>query len=143
MLESTFGLFVPRDSTSNGADTVPVIRLEYVAQQDPPAHVHFHTSSQPLGWIYGSAGGFYRRSEELHFPVGSKRFRPTIEDFLLFLDRERIFRGWHGGADWRAVALERRAEYERRQAIATVRYHPQDIAAELTRLGWNVQPPAQ
>lgn len=31
------------------------------------------------------------RLEEIHFPVGGRRFRPTVEELLLFIDRERLF----------------------------------------------------
>lgn len=137
---STFGLFVPLDRKPG--HQVPVIRVEYQRAQVPPAHVHFHTSSQPLGWVYGIVGGNYRRSEELHFPVGSERFRPTIEDFLLFLDRERLFRDWRVGSNWRKAARQRLAEYERTQAVSTVRHYPNEMADELRVLGWRVEPPA-
>jgi len=138
---SVFGLYVPHDEGGKSAKPIPVIRAEFQRSQRPSAHVHFHTSSQPLGWIYGVAGGDYRRSESLHFPVGSERFRPTIEDFLLFLDRERLFRGWKEGSGWKATAHRRLAEYERTQAIATVRHYADDIAEELRALGWTVEPP--
>lgn len=140
VLESTFGLYVPLDKPGSHA---PVIRVEYVGTQSPPAHVHLHASSAPLGWIYGTAGGGYRRSEQLHFPVGSKRFRPTIEEFLLFLHDERLFRNWSSGVDWVHQASERIVAYERRQAMATVRHYPDEIAEEMRRLGWTVTAPVE
>lgn len=142
VLSSTFGLLVPLDRKSKSSSEVPVIRVEFERSQSPPAHVHFHTASQTLGWLYGNAGGNYRRAEELHFPVGSQRFRPTIEEFLMFLDKERLFRGWRPHSDWRTSARSRIEEYERRQAVATVRHHPEAIAAELETLGWTVSAPA-
>jgi hypothetical protein len=141
VLSSVFGLFVPQDPRDTGASELPVIRVEYEPAQRPAAHVQFHVSSAPLGWLYGVAGGNYRRSERLHFPVGSKRFRPTIEEFLLFLDRERIFRGWRPDSGWKKLARDRVDDYERRQARATVRHFAADIAEELTELGWTVNPP--
>jgi hypothetical protein len=143
VINSTFGLLAPVDKSGKAADPVPIIRVEFDRTQAPPAHVHFHTSSQTLGWVYGRAGGRYRRSEDLHFPIGSERFRPTIEDFLLFLDQERLFRAWRPNSDWRTQAHARIAEYERRQAVAMVRHHDVVIAEELRRLGWTVQPPTK
>jgi len=138
---STFGLLAPTDKGGVVARPVPILRVEFERSQSPPAHIHFHTSSQTLGWIYGRAGGAHRRAEDLHFPIGSQRFRPTIEEFLLFLDHERLFRDWRSGSGWRQRARERIAEYERRQALATVRHYPADIAEELRRIGWSVTPP--
>lgn len=141
VLSSTFGLFVPVANSDRGAKAAPVIRVEYEQSQDPPAHVHFHTSSAPLGWVYGVVGGNYRRSEALHFPVGSKRFRPTIEDFLMFLDRERIFRNWRSRQTFIESLRARQADYERRQAVSTVRHYAEDIAEEMRSLGWTVEAP--
>lgn len=139
VLSSTFGLFVPADGKPESPQ--PVVRVEYERSQKPPTHVHFHASSQPLGWLYGVAGGAYRPSDKLHFPIGSQRFRPTIEEFLLFIDAERIFRGWRPDSNWRSLAIERIKAYEASQAVSLVRYYPEEIAAELTRIGWSVQPP--
>ena len=138
---SVFGLYVPHDNGKNGVGLMPVIRAEFQRNQIPSAHVHFHASSQALGWTYGVAGGNYRRSDALHFPVGSERFRPTIEDFLLFLDRERLFRGWKSNSPWRATARARLDDYEQAQAVATVRHYPEAIAQELRALGWSVTRP--
>lgn len=139
--KSTFGLLAPVDKGGVVKDPVPVVRVEFERSQSPPAHIHFHTSSQMLGWIYGRAGGRYRRAEDLHFPIGSERFRPTIEEFLLFLDQERLFRGWRSGSDWRSQARQRIAVHEAKQAVAMVRHYPQAIAEELERTGWSVEPP--
>jgi len=140
VLTSTFGLFVPTE-TNGRRGSWPVIRLEFERTQTPPAHVHFHTASQTLGWLYGIAGGAYRPPQDLHFPVGSQRFRPTIEDFLLFLHRERLFRSWRKDTDWKSQARKRLDEYERRQAIAVVKHFAHDVADELRSLGWTITPP--
>ena len=141
VLNSTFGLLIPVEKGGKAKDPVPLVRVEFERGQTPPAHIHFHTSSSTLGWVYGRAGGAYRRAEDLHFPIGSQRFRPTIEEFLLFLDQERLFRGWRSDTDWRSQARRRMAEYEQRQALAMVAHYAEDIAGELRRLGWSVEPP--
>lgn len=138
-----FGLYVERENGKKKTTEEPLIRVEFERSQTPSAHVHFHTWSQMLGWIYGIAGGAYRKTEGLHFPVGSRRFRPTVEEFLLFLDRERLFRGWRTGSGWRKTAEARLLDYERHQALGTVRHFSADIAQELRELGWTVTPPAE
>lgn len=74
----------------------PLIRIEYDREKRmfAPAHVHFHAHSSELGWIYGSSGQKMHRPQNIHFPVGGRRFRPTLEDFLMFLDQEKIFTDW-------------------------------------------------
>lgn len=91
---STFGLWV---ATGQKSKARPVFRVEYDrnATSKPQAHVHIHAESVELGWIYGSAGLALPNMHEIHFPVGGKRFRPTVEDLLLFLHRENLFTEWH------------------------------------------------
>ncbi len=136
VLSSTFGLYV---SVTKGVP-VPLVRVEYERSQTPSAHVHFHTSSALLGWDYGRAGEPFRREQSLHFPVGGARFRPTIEEFLLFLDRERLVDTW-GTSDWKARAVTRQADYEVRQARGVARRHPRTTAEELRSIGWTVVEP--
>ncbi len=75
---STYGLWVrpvPRRKPR------PVFRVEYDrdARSKPPAHVHLHAESLEFGWIYGTADLPPPRLFEIHFPVGGRRFRPTVE----------------------------------------------------------------
>ena len=49
--------------------------------------------------MYGSAGRPAPDLHALHFPVGGRRFRPTLEEFLLFLDRENLFDNWKDGLE--------------------------------------------
>lgn len=141
VLSSVFGLYIPQDSGFHKRSEVPVVRVEYERTQNPSAHVHFQTASQSLGWIYGANGGAYRPAAELHFPVGSRRFRPTIEEFLLFLDRERLFRDWRSRSDWRREAQQRIEDYEDRQARGIARRHTESVVDELKVLGWSLVPP--
>ena len=102
------------------------------------AHVHLHANSPELAWIYGSSGQPAPDLHALHFPVGGKRFRPTLEDFLLFLDREGIFANWKPG--WRTEVIESLAEWDRSQARATVRRYPEEAITQLEDLGHVVTP---
>lgn len=136
---STFGLWIRPDPQRSPR---PVVRVEYdrEATNKPAAHVHLHAESVELGWLYGTASHPLPRLEEIHFPVGGRRFRPTVEELLLFLDRERLFTDW-ANPGWRDVVERSLEEWEARQARATVRRHPADAALELTRLGYSVVPP--
>jgi hypothetical protein len=116
------------------------VRLEYerFARRVSPAHVHFHAESTEIGWLYGSAGKPVPRMEELHFPLGGERFRPCIEDFLLFIDTEKLYTDWADPQRWRHVLDTSRKEWEIRQAQATVRRFRDAASAELSRLGYTV-----
>lgn len=139
VLRSTFGLWVrPHPKRSPR----PVVRIEYDrdATGKPAAHVHLHAESVELGWIYGTAGERLTRMQEIHFPVGGRRFRPTVEDFLQFLHRERLFRDWELG--WQTVVQGSLDEFVERQARATVRRHEHSAADQLRAMGYTVVPPS-
>ena len=136
---STYGLWVrpvPRRKPR------PVFRVEYdrAAYNKSPAHVHVHAESLEFGWIYGSAGLAPPRLFEIHFPVGGRRFRPTVEEFLKFLDREELFVDWQEG--WATIVDASLSEWERNQAQATVRQHTDAAVAQLRRMGYGVTPPS-
>ncbi len=83
------------------------------------------------GLAQGTAGEPLPRLQEIRFPVGGKRFRPTIEEFLLFLHRERLFRDWIRPG-WRSTVDASLVEWETRQARSTVRRLP-DAAVDQLR----------
>lgn len=118
---STFGPWI----RAGDGSPRPVVRIEYdrSATKKPRAHVHFHAESTEIGWLYGAAGKPVPRMAELHFPLGGDRFRPSIEDFLRFIDTEGLFRDWAEPQTWRQVRDESLREWEYRQARATVRRH--------------------
>ncbi len=136
---STFGLWI---RSHPGRDPRPVVRIEYdrSATSKPQAHVHLHAESVELGWLYGTADRPLPSLHEIHFPMGGRRFRPTLEDFLLFLDREGLFTDWVDPS-WRSVVEESLGDFEQRQARATVRRHRDAAVAELRRLGYQVVAP--
>ncbi len=138
VITSTVGLLV--DVTGGQRDPRPLLRVEYDRRRSKPgrpaAHVHLHANSPELAWIYGSSGQPAPDLHALHFPVGGRRFRPTLEDFLLFLDRERIFTNWKPG--WRAQVIASLAEWDRSQARTTVRRYPDEAIRQLEDLGYVV-----
>jgi hypothetical protein len=68
-----------------------------------------------------------------HFPVGGRRFRPTLEDLIEFLVVEGLVDSY---ANWRTVLLEHRGRWERLQLQAAVRRDSEAAADALTDLGW-------
>lgn len=87
---STIGLWV--DTTGGKKGPRPLVRVEYDRAKTlsgAAAHVHLHAYSPELAWIYGSSGRPALNLHSLHFPVGGRRFRPTLEDFLFFLYNEK------------------------------------------------------
>jgi hypothetical protein len=136
---STFGLWVRPDATRGAR---PVVRVEYVrdprSPDHPAAHVHLHAECGELGWIYGTARRDMPRLAEIHFPVGGRRFRPSIEDFLLFLQREQLFTEW-AGPSWRDALRQSQQGWEQKQARAAAREFQDDVAAVLRDEGWRVE----
>ena len=135
---STYGLWVrpvPRRKLR------PVFRVEYDrdAYNKSPAHVHVHAESLAFGWIYGTAGLPPPRLFEIHFPVGTRRFRPTVEEFLEFLHREKLFVDWRAG--WNRIVEDSLSEWERNQTRAAVRQHTDAAVVQLQSMGYVITPP--
>ena len=143
VVTSAIGLWV--DVTGKRKRHRPLVRLEYnrdprVAGQ-PAAHVHLHANSPEMAWLYGSSGQPAPDLHALHFPVGGRRFRPTLEEFLLFLDREKLFTNFK--TNWKHEVRRSLREWSDRQAAATVNRHPQIAADVLKQLGYTLSPPSQ
>jgi hypothetical protein len=67
-----------------------VIRSEFDRDKDryPTAHTHVAGTSLELGYAWGALARKPPRGlDDLHFPVGGLRFRPSLEDFIEFLIR--------------------------------------------------------
>ncbi|MDE0652420.1 MAG: hypothetical protein OXI26_02045 [bacterium] len=138
---STVGLWA--DVTGGRKRPRPLVRVEYDRRQSArgraAAHVHLHANSPELAWMYGSAGRPAPDLHALHFPVGGRRFRPTLEEFLLFLDRESLFNDWKEG--WKPRLTQSLEAWERRQARATARQFPEEAVGALETLGYSVTAP--
>ena len=121
----------------------PIVRVEYDRRQlrrgRAAGHVHLHANSPELAWLYGSGGRPAPDLHALHFPVGGRRFRPTLEEFLLFLDRENLFDNWKAG--WKPRLIQSLEAWERRQARATARQFPDEAIGALQTLGYRVTAP--
>ena len=136
--KSTFGLLI--DVTRGRRNPRPFIRMEYdrrrMVEGRALAHVHLHANSPELAWLYGKVGQPAPDLHALHIPSGGRRFRPTFEEFLLFLDRERLYTSFKTG--WRPKVLASLDKWERRQAQAVARRYPEEVAASLEALGYTV-----
>ena len=142
VVSSTFGLWV--DVTGGRQHPRPIVRVEYDRSQLLPgraaAHVHLHANSPELAWIYGTSAQAAPDLHALHFPAGGRRFRPMLEEFLLFLDRERLFNDWKEG--WKPRLIQSLEAWEHLQARATARQYPDEAASTLEALGYTVMAPS-
>ena len=141
-------LAVDRSKFEIRVRTSPGIRFEYERgyTSAPTAHIHSSGISGLLSVALmanfeGTKDKSRRKGDlqSLHFPVGGRRFRPSLEDFLYFIIRECGFRGKPG---WEGRLLESRERWLDKQLRAAVRDHPAEAAEALRELGYAVKPPA-
>lgn len=132
VLTSSFGLCIdPRSGRCP-------LRVEYDREKSrkAPAHVHISGESGGLAYAFGAVGRDPKSLHELHFPVGGRRFRPTLEDFIEFLHAERLI---EVKKNWRQAIAEARSDWEQRQVRAAVRRYPMDAAKQLRDMGYAVR----
>lgn len=141
---SIFSLIV--DSETNN----PVIRIEYErgAGSEPDdlipgskrrnaAHVHIHGESQLLGYIQGRrAVEKIKPLHKFHFPVGGKRYRPSLEDFIEFLYAEEIVVALNSG--FKELLKRNRDKWLAIQLKATVLNSPELAIAQLEEMGYKI-----
>ncbi len=141
VLRSTMGLWLDASPQQGQTRQRPVFRVEFERNKrnGPPAHIHFHAESAELSWLYGRAGKPMVSMSEVHFPVGSTRFRPTIEDVLKFLDDEDLFTNWK--PEWRNRLKETLDDWHQAQAAAAARTFPEAAAEALRKKGYIVTAP--
>jgi hypothetical protein len=119
VIESTFALHLGEDPGS-----ASVFHYDY-NRDSPTAYPEAHVQVPGQSWMLGELGERLGRTWELgqlHFPVGSRRFRPCLEDVVEFL----IVEGFAEPRDgWKEVIEEHRQEFHRRQLGAAVRRDPE------------------
>ena len=139
VVTSTIGLWI--DVTAGQKHPRPFVRVEYDRRRrTAPAHVHLHANSPELAWVYGSGGRPAPDLHALHFPVGGRRFRPTLEEFLIFLNDEDLYIDWKQG--WKPILEQSLRQWELLQARSTARNHPEEAAHILENLGYQIVPPS-
>lgn len=117
------------------------IRIEYerAKERKRPAHLHIDGHSDAFGFAYGRLNRKVKPLQTMHMPLGHRRYRPSLEEFILFLDEEQLLPDCQPG--WTHVIEDHRSQYERRQLRAAVRRDQQPAAEQLEREGWTVTPP--
>ncbi len=128
-------------SEDRRADDALIVSIDFArdpGNKYPGAHLHVGGNRSDLDRIYGGDERKVRKLRDLHFPVGGKRFRPTLEDLVEFMVLEEMAVPRNG---WESMVQKHRELWMERQARAAVRNH-QDAAAEVLRSkGWTVEPP--
>ncbi|WIM67620.1 hypothetical protein QP027_11125 [Corynebacterium breve] len=136
-------LTVSRSKYELRVHTSPGIRFEFERDNAsaPTAHIHYSGNGGLLSPIimrnFSHTKDARKKGDiqRLHLPVGGRRFRPSLEDFLYFVIKECGFRGRSG---WENFLLERREKWLDLQLKAAVRDNPEIAAEELKRLGFEV-----
>jgi hypothetical protein len=104
----------------------------------PDPHVQVAGTSPALEAIQKRRPVAATQLGELHFPVGGRRFRPTLEDVVEFLILEGIAESRPG---WQAAVDEHRNKWREKQLKAAVRRYREWAAEALMDLGYEVAPP--
>lgn len=127
VLTSFFGVYAADDE-----DTC-LCHVDYERHKGdgyPEAHLQVYGNSPALRtWRGWSGNGELRK---LHFPVGGRRFRPTLEDAIEFLITEKLVTPRPG---WRDVIEDGRRTFTRHQLRAAIRNHPDEAKQALKDLG--------
>lgn len=140
-------LAVERSKFELRVATSPGLRFEYERgyTSAPCAHIHYSgvtgLLSPALMQNFQNKSGNPRkkgRLDDLHLPVGGRRFRPSLEDFLYFVIAECGFRGKPG---WESALFQSRREWLFKQTAAAARDFPEAAALTLKELGFEVIPP--
>ncbi len=119
----------------------PVVTYDYT--RDPPneypeAHFHIHGANDAVQRMLQVCGRARHKPDDLHFPVGGRRFRPCLEDLIEFCILERLVKP---RPDWKRVLYESRQRFRDDQLRAAVRRSPELAAGVLKREGWTVTGP--
>jgi hypothetical protein len=96
----------------------------------PPAHFQIKATSATFNELCALLGRD-PELDRLHFPVGSRRFRPCLEDVVEALIIEELV---HGRTGWKQAVEEHRTWFHRIQLKAAVRDDPEAVREELRRL---------
>ncbi|ORW03270.1 hypothetical protein [Mycobacterium kyorinense] len=106
----------------------------------PEAHLQICASSDAWRDAGRRLDGRERLLERLHLPVGDRRFRPTLEDLIEFLIREKLAKPRRG---WESAIEASRARFRDMQLKAAVRRYPDTAVSELERLGYTITRPRE
>ncbi|MDQ2729471.1 MAG: hypothetical protein M3Y91_16775 [Actinomycetota bacterium] len=102
------------------------------AHSYPPAHVQLHGTAGDLSALSERRSGQRKELKDFHFPVGGRRYRPSIEDVVEFIVTEDLADARPG---WRDAIMGSRSRWEDRQLRAAVRRNPGPALDQLRRDG--------
>lgn len=103
----------------------------------PEAHLQVCTESQPMKDLLTAVGRSRQSVEDLHFPVGGRRYRPPLEDIIEFLIREKIVAE---RSTAQAVINRHREEFRRIQLKAAIKSDVPSAIEALGDEGYDVTP---
>jgi hypothetical protein len=86
----------------------------------PEAHLQVRAESTSLGAVMARRGRAHDM-HKLHFPVGGRRYRPSLEDVIEFLIVERLVDARDG---WQSILSAEREAFQRLQLKVAVRRDP-------------------
>lgn len=124
--------------------TAPGVRFEYERdnRNAPTAHIH-HSGVAGLlspALMKNFSGVKNRRKkgkiEDIHFPVGGRRFRVSLEDYFFFLFAECGFRSRPGWKSYLGKSREKWLDEQLRGAVAD---NPERAAKALRQMGYAVE----
>lgn len=137
MTQSTMSLYTSPDME----DDQLIVGIDYArnpGNQFPGAHLHVAGKRDDLDAIYLGDERKTRKLRDLHFPVGGKRYRPSLEDLVEFMITEEMVDPRPG---WEQEVKRHRIRWEAIQLKAAVRRNQEDAATALREAGWAVTPP--
>lgn len=97
--------------------------FEREKEQYTAAHLQVHGASPALEALNRDSDA-RRTLDKLHFPVGGKRFRPSLEDIIEFLVAERLAEAKQG---YDKVLEAGRERFQIKQLRAAMRRHPEVV----------------
>ncbi len=115
-----------------------LVRFDYAREPVanlPQAHMHVSGRRDDLDRIYLAGSRKSRKLIDLHFPVGGKRFRPTLEDVIEFMVLEKMVEPRPG---WKKVVSEQRSKWNKIQLKHAVQSDPDSAAEALREMGRSV-----
>ena len=123
------------------AGGAPIVTYDYTRQppnEYPEAHFHIHGNAEAVQSMLERCDRGRDKPDDLHFPVGGRRYRPCLEDLIEFCILERLATPRDG---WQQALNKSRERFREQQLRAAVRRAP-TLAAEVLRSeGWTVTDP--
>ena len=122
-------------------DSPSLFRYEFLRDYDlnyPNPHLHIEAENSDAWKEFNRRTNQKKGLGQLHFPLGGKRYRPSVEDFLEFL----IYEGYVKAVDgWEDAITVYRSDFHLRQLSAAVKADPKTAVSTLRDLGYKVKPP--